>query len=199
VVLASQVDPLHADDVVGSALADFGFDATQAKDVRLHLWCSENGRRPIASRVKIYLDENWAGKPIGALYTSPCEAATPGAWGTYCVATGVDVEGWAVWALTSRPHRTLRITSALAWCEFAFKRLTTSGNIDWTSVSDEFDAVHITQSAAAAIDCFEFAYRGRTIPATVWGAETTVWLRWMFDDITAWGDFSDGWRRSPKQ
>ncbi len=136
------------------------------------------GPRP--ERLRIDAEESWAGKPRGALYTSDGASDFPGAWPIYASVTGTGVEGWSCWRLTPAPHRTCVVDSALSWCRFADRWLTTTRRIDWNAVSVEFDAVQVSSSAVLATDCFEFSWRGRLLPAPFWGVETTVWLRWVF-------------------
>lgn len=122
-------------------------------------------------------DATWGNKPVGALYTSSSDGNFPGMWCAHLAARDTldDVHAWRV--ARSPAGKSLIIRSAIQWCEFSIKYSGADGIIQWQRVADEYSRVCVTALAVARIDCFEFAYRGRTVMPVFWGVETTVWLR----------------------
>lgn len=187
VILGRRVDAVYADEILGAELAAANLSEPAPEANTAHVWCSELMRPPARERLNLASGQTWAGKPVGALYTSPGSVDFPGAWFIYSVSQSMDLDGSSQWDLTAGNARVCVIDSAISWCRFAFTWIGVSGGIDWTAVSEEYDAVHVTSSAVAATDCFEFEWQGRVIPASFWGAETTVWLRWMFTEVATRG------------
>lgn len=122
-------------------------------------------------------DATWGNKPVGALYTSSSDRDFPGMWFAHLAARDTldDVYSWRV--ARSPAGQSLIIRSATQWCEFSLTYSGADGTIQWQRVAEKYSRVCVTPLAVARIDCFEFAYRGRTVKPVFWGVETTVWLR----------------------
>lgn len=189
VVLETGLNPVPTDAAVERIRRMLMLTSSANSEETFPVWCSETGRAPRAERLTL-TGATWAGKPQGALFTSTGNAHYRGAWSTYALTLGVDTDRWTYWALRTGEARVISVDTAVEWCTFAYEFLNASGAIDWPVVSTKWDAVHISTAAVAATDCFEFSWRGRTIPAPFWGAETTVWLRWLFTEVKQWGTAS---------
>jgi hypothetical protein len=87
------------------------------------------------------------------------------------------------WDLTvSLPVVVAEITSATCWAEFVCAHPRRIGGViypDWFTVSQRFDAVHITLPTIVAAQGFALATAcGTTIAPAFWDVETTFWVRW---------------------
>jgi hypothetical protein len=91
---------------------------------------------------------------------------------------------WRTWQLAIEDGvRVAEIDSARAWVGLveAFPR-TRDGFLvpDWREVAREFDAVHVSLRAVAAVQGFHVRASGGLIPPAFWDVESTFWLRWCF-------------------
>lgn len=80
----------------------------------------------------------------------------------------------------------LEITSAREWADFVGtypRRHKGEVYPHWHDVATDFDGVHLTLQAIAAIQGFAFPTpRGPSAPA-YWDVESTLWLRWCFQSV----------------
>lgn len=124
------------------------------------------------------------------LYTSTSTANGRGMWRTYLDSVrGSDLHPlpWHSWRLrVDEDASVLEIASASEWADFvgAYPRVR-GGAIypNWHSVATDFDGIHMTLRAIAAIQGFAFSTpRGPSAPA-YWDVEATLWLRWCFRSV----------------
>jgi len=122
------------------------------------------------------------------LYTSTGFMGTQGMWRAYLdlyEGSAVPPPVWHVWALTARQDAAvLEITTATEWAAFIDRFPAETGGLlypDWQAVATQFDAVHMTIRAIAAVQglCF-YVLNGITAPA-YWDVEATFWLRWCLE------------------
>ena len=164
-------------------------------DASWPLWISGRPYPPAADRLHVP-GSSWAGKPVGALYTSDATPAFPGMWFAHLLGDGEHPLPWYAWRLhVGQPVRELVISSAREWCALVARHGTGRGLVDWSAVARSWDAVRVTPRAVLAVDAFAFTHEGRSLVPVHWGVETTVWLRWVFDRVepVALPSFVDAW------
>jgi hypothetical protein len=127
-------------------------------------------------------------KHVGVgLWTSTAAVAERSMWRAYLQRWRKSVvcpTPWHTWALLiDEDVKVVEITSAAKWVEFvcAYPQQM-DGYLcpDWVKVAQEFDAVHMTLSAIAAAQGFNFSTPHGVIPPESWDAESTFWLKWRF-------------------
>ena len=64
--------------------------------------------------------------------------------------------------------------------------LTADGLIypNWPAIAEDFDAVHLTAMAVAAIQGVRITTEMGLIAPSYWDVESTFWLRWSFDAVS---------------
>jgi hypothetical protein len=91
---------------------------------------------------------------------------------------------WYTWILRVQDHVSIReVTGAEDWVSFVEAYSISKDGVvhpDWRKASEEYDGIHITLRAVAAIDGIEFECADGVIAPPVWGVESTLWLRWRF-------------------
>lgn len=95
---------------------------------------------------------------------------------------------WKTWKMHLDPAARVHvreIASASDWVAFNqdYPRPGQDGHVypDWVEVSNDFDAVHLTFRAIAAIQGLRLLSDAGLIAPAYWGLESTLWLRWRFD------------------
>lgn len=150
---------------------------------------------PVPSRVQFEAAYEAAGqppsaKPVGvALFTSTAMRGGPSSWRTILeLSRGSSLYPlpWYVWDLKVRTDAFVHeITSAQDWVAFVDAFATVDAGLvypDWRRAMRQFDGVHLTLTAIAAVQGFSFlTSAGPTAPA-FWDVESTLWLRWAFDE-----------------
>lgn len=124
------------------------------------------------------------------LYTSTSTANGRGMWRTYLdTVRGSDLHPlpWHSWHLRADDDvSVLEIASAGEWADFvgAYPRAHRDMiHPNWRGVASDFDGVHVTLRAIAAIQGFAFLTpHGPSAPA-YWDVESTLWLRWCFRSV----------------
>jgi hypothetical protein len=123
----------------------------------------------------------------GGMFTSTGACGRPGMWRMYLEMndpSSLHRKPWHTWALTVQDHAVIReITCAEDWVSFVEDYHAANDDAvhpDWRKASAEYDAVHITMRAIAAIDGIEFECANGVITPSAWGVESTLWLRWRF-------------------
>ncbi len=126
-------------------------------------------------------------KPFSVgLFTSTGIAGNHGMWHTYLetAQSSLFPRPWHAWAVRPEPGaRICEVATAKQWVEFVTRYISSHEGYlypDWRSAAREYDAVHLTLRAVAAVQSMVFrSAAGVTAPA-YWGVESTFWLRWCF-------------------
>ena len=91
---------------------------------------------------------------------------------------------WTVWELDVLPSARVReITSATEWANLLAEYGVPTGgtvHLDWPAVAAEYDAVHLTLRAVAAVQGIVLRTPGGPAGPVLWDVESTFWLRWSF-------------------
>lgn len=95
---------------------------------------------------------------------------------------------WHVWRLGTGANVQVRdITTAADWEELALRYPAFGGGLiypDWKSIAEDWDAVHITLRAIAAIQGIRLRTPRGLLAPSYWDVETTFWLNWRFTSVT---------------
>jgi hypothetical protein len=123
----------------------------------------------------------------GGMFTSTGACGKPGMWRMYLDMndpSNLHGKPWYTWLLRVQDHVAIReVTCAEDWVSFVEAYSTSKDGAvhpDWRKASEEYDGIHITLRAIAAIDGIEFECAHGVIAPPVWGVESTLWLRWRF-------------------
>jgi hypothetical protein len=122
----------------------------------------------------------------GGLYTSSVSRTGKGMWELFLeiYPSALTPKPWIVWELLARPRAIVEISSASDWRAFVEAYPRKQKKLlypDWSSVSVDFEGVHVTARAIAAAQGFSFiTSRGLTAPG-FWDVEQTIWLKWAFE------------------
>lgn len=129
-------------------------------------------------------------KPVrGGLWTSTAAAAGRSMWRMYQEPWRKSVAWpapWYAWALVvERGAKVAEITNAREWVEFVRTYSRPHDGLlypQWAEVAAEWDGVHVTARAVAAIQGLNFSTPQGRIPPEFWDVETTFWVKWCFSD-----------------
>jgi hypothetical protein len=123
----------------------------------------------------------------GGMFTSTGACDKPGMWRMYLDLndpSSLHRKPWYTWIIRVQDDVSIReITCAEDWVSFVEAySISKDGAVypDWRKASGEYDGIHITLRAIAAIDGIEFECADGIIPAPAWGVESTLWLQWRF-------------------
>lgn len=130
-------------------------------------------------------------KPFGiGLYTSTGFLGTQGMWRAYLdinSASSLFLHPWHVWKLDVRQDvRICEIRTAAKWAELISRYPLATADLiypDWPEVAKDYDAVHLTVRAIAAIQGLRLRMRQGLLAPSYWDVETTFWLRWSFSSV----------------
>jgi hypothetical protein len=133
-----------------------------------------------------------SGNPFGmGLYTSTGFQNSQGMWRIYLDFDGDSatfLKPWQVWRLHTDAAAKIRdITTAADWEELVLHYPAFTGGLiypDWRSIAEEWDAVHITVRAIAAIQGIRLRTPRGLLGPSYWDVETTFWLNWRFSSVT---------------
>ncbi|MEV4539017.1 hypothetical protein AB0J82_35120 [Asanoa sp. NPDC049518] len=126
------------------------------------------------------------------LYTSTATEGpqTPsGMWLTYLRDHGGSSGGsfpypWHVWSIVPKqPVTVFEVTNAVTWVDLVRTFPSIHGGLlypDWVAIAQDWDAVHMTAAAVAATHGLRMCTNAGTVAAPFWGVESTLWLRWCF-------------------
>lgn len=134
----------------------------------------------------------------GGFYTSTGTARTSGMWQMYLDSrewSGIHLRPWHSWEVSILDSaRVLEITTACEWTAFVEQHGMDDARVlypDWMAASQEYDGVHITAGAVAAVQGVRFAARqGHVTAPAYWDVETTIWLHWPVRSqrlVETWG------------
>lgn len=56
---------------------------------------------------------------------------------------------------------------------------------EWSEIADNWHGVHITVRGVASTHAVQLREGADIIAAPYWDVESTVWLRWVFEEATA--------------
>jgi hypothetical protein len=91
---------------------------------------------------------------------------------------------WGTWKVTVSDGVAIReVGTAQDWVNLIQSYPVTSDSFlypDWRKIAEEYDAVHLTLRAIAAIEGLPFGTPCGVIPRSFWGVESTLWLNWRF-------------------
>lgn len=152
----------------------------------LEVWIGSADGQPVSAEgFRGLSGRTWAGKPEGALFTSPSDSYSAGAWFTYLLGhEGEHPRPWqALRLLPISQARIAVVNSAEEWCKFASHYPTSSGAIDWVAASQDVDIVTVTPRAAFSVDGISFRWEGRDVGPVWWSCATTVWLNWCVESL----------------
>jgi hypothetical protein len=130
--------------------------------------------------------------PFGVgLYTSSGFQGTQGMWRLYLEIgdySSNTPHPWHVWrAEVSAAARVRDVTTAAGWEELTLRypAVHDDGLIypDWPAVAGDWDAVHLTIRAIAAIQGLRIRTPRGFLAPSYWDVETTFWLRWAFPEV----------------
>lgn len=123
----------------------------------------------------------------GGIFTSTGACGKPGMWRMYLDMndpSNLHGRPWHTWLLSVQDRASVQeITCAEDWVRFVEAYSIARDGVvypDWRRASEEYDGIHFTLRAIAAIDGIEFESAGGVISPPVWGVESTLWLRWQF-------------------
>jgi hypothetical protein len=125
------------------------------------------------------------------LYTSTGFQGTQGMWRLYLDLGHYSSNfpyPWHVWKVVSGTTvRVCDVTTAAQWEELVLRHPAVSDGLiypDWQAIAQEWDAVHITIRAIAAIQGMRLQTSQGLLAPSYWDVETTFWLRWNFTSVT---------------
>lgn len=141
---------------------------------------------PVPSAGRFVAPPEGVTSPFGyGFYTSSGFGGTQGMWRLYLDLNDYSNSfplPWRVWRVTTDPGaRVGEVASAADWADLVLRYpLTSEGVIypDWRAMAAEWDAVHITARAVAAIHGLRLRVSDKLIAPSHWSVETTFWLRW---------------------
>jgi hypothetical protein len=132
-----------------------------------------------------------AGRPVtGGLYTSTGFPGSQGMWRAYLDLrdwSSLFSRPWLVWKVTGDASaKILEVSTASSWAGFVQRYPLTRGELlypDWAAASQDYDAVHVTSRAIAAVQGFRLEIAAGLLAPGYWDVETTFWLRWRFGSV----------------
>jgi len=139
-----------------------------------------------------HLDRTDNANPFGiGLYTSSGFQGTQGMWRLYLDLGNYSSNfprPWHVWrADVSAAARVRNVTTAAEWEDLVLRHpaVHDDGLIypDWPAIAADWDAVHMTIRAIAAIQGVRFRTSRGFLAPSYWDVETTFWLRWAFREV----------------
>jgi hypothetical protein len=122
------------------------------------------------------------------LYTCTGYADGQGMWRAY-IESAVSGSGferpWHVWRVSaSFSARVCEVNTARAWADLNMRYPLIKGELiypNWLAIAEDYDAVHLTVMAIAAIQGVRISTEVGLIAPSYWDVESTLWLRWSFD------------------
>jgi hypothetical protein len=153
------------------------------------VWVSKTGERPIADKMEIdfsqYLPE--VTKPRQAIWTSsPVRGGLAAGWIEWLVSGEDQRPGpYSVWRMqVEKQARVFEVHSPGDWHRLATAYAGVSSgkekNPDWTLVSTDWDAVHLSVGGLLTAQAVTMEDEAGTTTLRGWDVESTVWLRWAF-------------------
>jgi hypothetical protein len=130
--------------------------------------------------------------PFGVgLYTSTGFLETQGMWRLYLDLGHYSSNfphPWNAWRVDiGRSARVHNLTTASEWVDLALRYPAVTDDLiypDWQKIAEDWDAVHITTRAIAAIQGVRIQTSEGLLAPSYWDVETTFWLRWSFSSAT---------------
>jgi hypothetical protein len=125
------------------------------------------------------------------LYTYTGVAGSRGMWREYIehAVSGTGFERpWHVWKICASPSaRVWEVNTASSWAALGMHYpLIKDGLIypDWSAIAEDYDAVHLTAMAIAAIQGVRVSTEMGLLAPSYWDVESTLWLRWRFEALS---------------
>lgn len=161
-------------------------------------WISRRRPAHLAPGVPILAEEHFtpvgklAGKPstkpfrVG-LFTCSGVLGAQGMWRVYLDLYGIDSRPWHVWSVGVDSRARIReVATASDWMDFVHSYATELDGLifpNWIAASQDYDGVHVTATAIAAVQGLCLADHDRSLATMHWDVESTFWLRWCFADV----------------
>jgi len=125
------------------------------------------------------------------LYTYTGFAGSQGMWREYIerAVSGTGFERpWHIWKIcASRDARLCEVNTASAWVDLSTRYPLIANELiypNWLAIAQDYDAVHVTAMAIAAIQGIRISTEMGLIAPSYWDVESTLWLRWSFDAVS---------------
>jgi hypothetical protein len=129
-------------------------------------------------------------KPFGlGLYTS---TVLPGCFGMWWALLELNRGStltplpWSAWSVRASPAaRIFEVVSAADWARLVATYALKRDNLlypDWARIAAEWDGVHMTLRAIVATQGIWLRVDEDLAAAPFWDVESTLWLRWVFDE-----------------
>jgi hypothetical protein len=125
------------------------------------------------------------------LYTYTGFAGSRGMWREYIerAVSGTGFERpWHVWKIRARPGaRVCEVDTASAWADLNMRYPLVKDELiypNWSAIAEDYDAIHLTAMAIAAIQGVRISTEMGLIAPSYWDVESTFWLRWSFDTVS---------------
>jgi hypothetical protein len=125
------------------------------------------------------------------LYTYTGFAGSRGMWRAYIenAVSGTGFERpWHIWKICANPSaRVWEANTASVWADLSIRYpLIENGLIypNWPAIAEDYDAVHLTARAVAAIQGVRVSTESGLLAPSYWDVESTLWLRWRFDAVS---------------
>lgn len=135
-------------------------------------------------------DQDPSTKPFWTgLYTATGLAGTFGMWELYLEATQSTLfpKPWHIWKVQPIPEARIReVQSAASWADFVCSYPRQRRGLvypNWRSVARDYDAVHVTLGAVAALQGVHLKVEDNILAPCYWGLESTLWLHWCFGAV----------------
>lgn len=167
------------------------------------LWLSSGDAPPAADRMTVPHAppdtwERYAQKPAGGFFTSTETEGTSALHAVLAYGTGdfpgrYEASRRALWALRARADaRVFEIDGPTAWHTLCLRypaqaddgRLTP----DWSCVKRDWDGVHATLGGVLLAEQVRVESEQGWTQFDGWDFEQTLWLRWVFEDVTPRAD-----------
>jgi hypothetical protein len=219
------IDPTHSDAIVGTCrlIADIAKNDSSLVKGPLRLasqhWIRTNLRPtpggivpPLAETEFVRPDQVFSPvhspKPFGVgLFTSTATSGGKSMWRSYLDMFPTSILNplpWHTWKVEvdTKAVSILEVTTASEWAAFVDKYAQHHAGLiypEWPLVAQDYDAVHLTLRAIAAIQGIAFRTRqGITAPA-FWDVEQTLWLRWGFSSVSLVDVVNEQLRGQPRK
>jgi hypothetical protein len=154
---------------------------------RPHLVPRASSFRPLAGTGRSPIPST---KPFGVgLFTATGLPGDQGMWRRYLdlnQGSSLHPRPWHVWRLTpSATVRVYEVASAAEWAGLLTRYPTVHRDVvfpDWADVAEDYDAIHLTLRAIAAVQGLSLTTDHGPSAATYWDVESVFWLHWSFTD-----------------
>ena len=125
------------------------------------------------------------------LYTYTGLAGSRGMWREY-IERAVSGTGfkrpWHIWKICASPSaRIWEANTASAWADLSMRYPLIENRLiypNWPAIAEDYDAVHLTAMAVAAIQGVRISTEKGLLVPSYWDVESTLWLQWRFEAVS---------------